>query len=311
MGGCYNGFVLRVLACVLVVVATGCERRAEVEAPPEVTEEAPRGSTKADPAPLAPETDPPDEPPDRSDDPAPKPRLAPVLELGELLGRREDARLPAAGRYAGAVDAKQHRFITRERTRQKRIRSGFELDLRADGQVSGCAWALTEDDSTTSKYASRDGKAHRWDDDRDRRLGVTGSWTPAPTGDSALVTLTRLSEGTCDLKSPHEASEPIRLTCYGLSPDAKLPSEAIVCRLETEHRTLELAGLLLIGHERDGSWEQRRDLGRGPALAFPADEKPWLLLGAPPGLKLEHRDSRRTSGIELKLTTTRVTVPPA
>lgn len=304
--------VPRYRAWLLCVLGLSCRAR---EAAPEPSREPAQPTAEASSTATPQRSAPPAESPSEVSQPAGGDAHAEAtpatgaLDLGRLLGRRTDARLPAAGRYAGALHASQRRFITRERTSGRRIEAGLVVELQEDGRASGCGWADTTDRGSTSKYASRDGKAHSTESETSLRIGLDGSWVPAPAGDAALITFDRLSNATCDLKSPYVAPSPVTLTCYGLSADSALPVDGIACRLETSHSTLELAGLLLAGTDRDGAWDLHRDLGRGPRSPRPEGAKPWIILGSEPGLMVTHNDRRRTDGITLNLGATVVAAP--
>jgi hypothetical protein len=231
------------------------------------------------------------------------------LELGPLVGGSRPRAPARPGRYAARLSARQHRFITMEHTVSRSIDGGALLDLHDDGTVDGCAWSKTHGSSAKSHYVTPDGKDHSSSHDNEMILGMRGRWTDNAASGAIVVTLDAFAYGSCDVPPDRPASDPAQLRCHALEAGKGLPVAAIACRLETTQPQLETVALALVDNPRSGSWELRKDMAHRKDYGFPEDAKPWLLLGADDGLRVDHRDSRAREPLRVTVEAERV-VPP-
>jgi hypothetical protein len=235
---------------------------------------------------------------------------APNLEFSETFGGRPVTHAPEPGRYATALTARQHRFLTMEITLTHSIAGGASLELDDDGGLAGCVWAQTHDASSVGKYASRDGKPSHRDDKNDYRLGLGGTWALDETGHAAVLTVTKLDDRDCVLGPDARAlPDPFVLHCYGLDPSPVIPVATLACRLDSDWPSAERVALLLAETPRAGAWALREDIAGRSTFELPDGTRPWLLLGASPGLTIRHDDDRARDPMRLGFSAAPVVTP--
>lgn len=231
-------------------------------------------------------------------------------DFGPLLGGRRVTHRPVAGDYAGGLVASQSRFITTEIKVGRSIAGGTALQLGTDGTVRGCIWSKTIEHSSRSKYVSDDGKHHVDDNESALQLGVEGSWKAE--GDAVAITLTRLDHRSCARTDARDALTPVALHCVALDVGDGMPVAGIACRVDTPLDRAQAVAMLLAESPRAGAWALREDLEqRGNPLQLAADARPWLLMGAAPGLRVDHDDPRGGDAPRVTFEAAPVIAPPA
>ncbi|MBN2498965.1 MAG: hypothetical protein JXR96_30530 [Deltaproteobacteria bacterium] len=210
-------------------------------------------------------------------------------DFGPMLGAAVATTAVTAGEYAAAFQYETTKYPTMEIYVSHGVVGRARLVLAAGGAVSGCLAASVGQHSSTSKYASPDGEHHSASHENRWLMGVRGSWRALPDG-GAAVTLDELYQGGCDVSgAPDAASAPIELACQALRPTERLPVTTLACRLvEAPHWMRELA-LNPADTVRAGPYTMQSDpMGR---IEAPLG-RPWLLLGAAPGLQVRSIDGR-------------------
>jgi hypothetical protein len=181
------------------------------------------------------------------------------------------------------------------------------LELAEDGGAKGCAWSEAHDDSSKSKYATPDGKPSRNESDDEQRFGMRGTWKAERTG--IVVEMDAVEYRNCEVgPGATEPSTPIQMHCFALDAGDGLPVAAMACRVDETSRAIDAVAMLLADTPRSGSWDLREDLAKRGPDTTPVDAKPWLLLGADPGLHIEHDDGPREP-LNVELEARSVTVP--
>jgi len=209
-------------------------------------------------------------------------------ELGPMLGKRQVISAPVAGAYAAAYDYRMTKYPTMEIYVRRSIGGRARLELGTDGQVEGCIGVASGRYHSESRYSSVDGKDHTEEDEDRWLVGLRGSWRVEQ--ERALVRIDRFWADTCDTSAGEgDVRGPIELDCVTVAPNERLPVRTLTCRVTGDFRLLEEICLNPADTERAGPFTlQIEPRGR----LSPDTGRPWLLLGAAPGLKVESRDDR-------------------
>jgi hypothetical protein len=225
----------------------------------------------------------------------PPPKLTGVeRELGALLGGRVVARDPTPGRWSSRMDFSQHRFITVEHTVETHIEGSAVLRLTDDGQASACFATSEFGASAMSHYQARDGKDHYNSSDHAMVVGMTGTWKLEGEGPDIAIRFDRMEWRTCEVDPTKEPFEQPAMRCFGFAANTKVPSDALLCEVPRELTSAMTLSLLIGDSKRAGPWEMRFDpAGHGSVDLPPEDARPWLLLGAEPGLVMSAEDHDR------------------
>ncbi|MBW2279072.1 MAG: lipocalin family protein [Deltaproteobacteria bacterium] len=188
-------------------------------------------------------------------------------ELGPMLGKKVVTSAPVAGSYAASYEYRMDKFPTMEINVSRKISGRARLELKADGSVDGCIGVAGDRHFSESKYSSRDGKHHTRDEDDYWLAGVQGKWEPKK--DKALLRISRYWRDSCDTSNGEgEIMGALELECV-----------ALIDEIAINPADTERSGPFTLQVEPRGHISP--DTGR-----------PWLLLGAAPGLKVESVDDR-------------------
>lgn len=229
-----------------------------------------------------------------------------TADLGPHLGGVQLLQPFSAGDYRFELDARMHRFVTREHTVARSIEGGGALTFEESGDVHGCFWAQRSERSNRSRYATRTGVPDKHAHTDDFVLGVLGRWTPWPEQPPWVhVMLHRVEYGSCTVEeSPAErapaANIPLRCGLFTRTPSL------VACELTGPRPELRDLAQVLGEHERAGAfylWDDPADRGAKP----PPPAVHWLVFGGEGGISIVHEDSRR--GATVKVTATTVSLP--
>ena len=214
-------------------------------------------------------------------------------ELGPMLGTTLEQHAPGAGRYVAAYAYSMDKLPTMEITIDKSIQGTATLELREDGQAQACLGAVIGSGSSISKYASDDGRHHRERDERRWLLGFSGRWVVE--GEETVIRAEHRWWNSCAAPAEPGLGQ-FELRCTGIAANDALPRDAIACRIEGAHE-LEALALNPADTERSGPYTLQSD----PMGHISTDQgRPWLVLGAAPGLKVVSEDGRRMETPEVR-----------
>lgn len=211
--------------------------------------------------------------------------------LGPMLGKKVVTSMPNAGAYTASYDFRMSKLPTMEISIGRTIKGRAKLELKKDGSVEGCFGVSSHRSFSESKYSSSDGKHHNSDNNDRWLVGVRGKWERKK--DTALVRLSRSWRNTCDISNGEGGiMGPIELECTAIAPNEKLPVTTLACRMIKDQYMLKKVAINPADTERAGPFTLQQE----PRGRISTDHgKPWLFLGAAPGLEVKSEDGRRTS----------------
>lgn len=212
--------------------------------------------------------------------------------FGPMLGKKVKVSPPGPGEYSGAYRYHMSKYPTMEIHISKSISGEIRLELGAGEGVKGCIGARTGNHFSESRYSSDDGKHHARERDDRWLSGFSGKW--GRRGEAATIELTTFWRDTCDtLEGEGDSMGPVRLECVAIEPNEKLPVRTLACRVDQGLRLLEELAINPADSERAGPYTLQIE----PRGITNVDVgKPWVLLGATPGLHVESHDDRETGG---------------
>jgi len=212
--------------------------------------------------------------------------------FGPMLGRKAKVSVPGPGEYTGAYRYQISKYPTMEIHISKSISGEIRLELGAGDDVKGCIGARTGDHFSESKYSSDDGKHHSREREDRWLSGFSGKWERR--GEAAAIELTTFWRGTCDTSEGEgDSMGPVKLECVAIEPNERLPVRTLACRVDQGLRLLEELAINPADSERAGPYTLQIE----PRGITNVDVgKPWVLLGAAPGLHVESHDDRETGG---------------
>lgn len=210
-------------------------------------------------------------------------------ELGPMLGQPITVSTPVTGTYTAAYSFAMNKLPTMEITIDRRITGAATLVLGADGTAHACFGVAQKRAFSESKYSSEDGKHHSRGDEDFYLAGMRGTWST--DGDDALVTMDRLWRSSCNTDAGEgDAMAPNELHCTAIAANDTLPVPTLACRIESGQSMLNEIAINPADTERAGPYTMQSE-PRGHISTDPG--RPWLFLGAAPGLHIHSRDGRR------------------
>ncbi|HUT78729.1 MAG TPA: hypothetical protein VM285_13625 [Polyangia bacterium] len=209
-------------------------------------------------------------------------------ELGPMLGEPLKTSAPVAGLYAGAYEYGMSKYPTMEITITHSVRGRARLELAADGTAAGCFGVASVEHFSESEYSSRDGKSHRERREERSLFAARGRW--AVVDGRGLVKLDRFWRETCDTSAGEgDVMGPLELECTAIEPTDRLPVPTLGCLLARYHGHLDALAVNPADTERAGPYVmQLEPMGH----ISPDPGRPWLFLGAAPGLEVKSEDDR-------------------
>ncbi len=224
-------------------------------------------------------------------------------ELGPMLGKKVVTTTPTAGEYKAAYEYKMTKYPTMEIYISEGIQGRVRLTLKEDGTVEGCYGVVNGRHSSRSKYSSPDGKHHSTDEEERWLSGFRGKWKPGKG--IASVKLDRFWRDTCDTTRGEGESFAVEIECRAFAPNEKLPVAGLACRLINDFRLMREIAINPADTERAGPYTlQSSPMGH----IFTDKGRPWLLLGAAPGLKVKSEDGRDNRTPEVTFIAEEVTI---
>jgi hypothetical protein len=213
-----------------------------------------------------------------------------TLGFGPIIGESLPLSTPTPGLYRGSSEFSQQKFITRERDISNSIQSRTVIDLLDGGNLTACFAGMKDEHTSVSKYESRDGENHKYDNNKRWIFGAKGTWSIVDG--KAKLLLHEVRQGTCTPDVPQSGFElPFELSCVLVGPNDKLPNQIMACRLDKEPGWLNQAGLDLGKSSKVGPWSFRFTTRGSTGKKEP--NGPWLLLSAGEGLHVKSTDKRR------------------
>ncbi len=209
-------------------------------------------------------------------------------EFGPMLGQVVERRAPKTGVYMASYRYQMSKLPTMEITVDRSINGGGRLEIAEGGEARGCFGAQIHEGHSRSKYASKDGKHHRSEDENSYLFAFEGAWRAEK--DRVQVTATRVWRGSCAVEAGEPFGVPLEFECTAIAANERLPVETLACRLVQGLSQLQALALNPADTERSGPFTLQSD----PVGHIATDKgRPWLFLGAGTGLHLQSEDGRR------------------
>ena len=213
-------------------------------------------------------------------------------ELGPMMGAELIESVPQPGSYAAAYTYRMDKLPTMEMTVGESIDGHARLVLTPKGTATGCFGVAHSSSGSVSKYASDDGEYHSHEHGERGLVGWSGRWTVS--GPRASIKAERSWRGACAGPSDGHvtANSALEFECTALAPNDALPVATLACRVVAGSHMLDQLALNPADTERAGPYTLQSD---PMAQISTALGRPWLMLGAGPGLRVESEDGRRTT----------------
>jgi hypothetical protein len=209
-------------------------------------------------------------------------------ELGPVLGRAVRRSAPPAATFRAAWEYGQDKLPTMEISVRKHVGGAGRLELRGDGSAWGCFGIATRRHFSESEYSSRDGRHRSENEDRRRLIGFRGAWTEGK--DPVIVTADTSWGDSCTRFPDAPSMGRVELECTLLASNERLPVDTLACRIVEGPLALQELAVNPADSERAGPYTlQVEPRGR----LTPEPGRPWLLLGADPGLHVRSQDGSR------------------
>jgi len=216
----------------------------------------------------------------------------PACNFGSIVGSAAFDPVVEPGTYAAQYDFSRHEFLTVERSASQTFRGAATLTFEPEGGIRGCLGLAVSKVSSVGRYESDDKQDHS-EEARSRQLiGVAGRWESS--SDGVGIRLDHMGWGRCDTvgERPHLADT--QLVCGTLAANDRLPTRALICQVIGTLPTAEELGLDLSESTRAGAWVFRLPLFSSADDPQPPC-RPWLVLGALPGIRVMAHGGRQVT----------------